>query len=139
MPPHAYVPGQTARHPEDWFDRIKDSVTPGMEPDAIQDTAAFRAGLAYLDAGYFWECHEVLEAVWMVLPEDSDARHMMQALIQFANARLKARMQRPNAVRRLCDRVTGHLDAIAQSGPILGLSPEAVRADTTKLRSEYAI
>ena len=64
-PSHAYVPGQNVRHPEDRFDHIKSSVMPDV---AVQDTQAWQVGLAYLHAGYFWECHEVLEAVWLSLP-----------------------------------------------------------------------
>ena len=62
-PAHAYVPGQTARHPEGWFDPLKT-----VDADPF-DSPAMRAGLDYLHAGYFWECHEVLEAVWLALPD----------------------------------------------------------------------
>ena len=99
MPPHAYVPGQNARHPEDWFVTIKADVGTGL---AIEQTGAWRAGLVYLEQGYFWECHEVLEAVWMILPNPSAERNMTQAIIQLANARLKLLMGKPRATLRLC-------------------------------------
>lgn len=83
------MPGQTARHPEGWFDPLK---TVNTDPF---DSPAMRAGLDYLHAGYFWECHEVLEAVWLALPDPSSERHMVQAVIQLANARLKLAMVGP--------------------------------------------
>ena len=135
MPPWAYIPGRTARHPEDWFDDIKSSVRPGMTPEDLQRTAAFAAGLHYLDTGYFWECHEVLEAVWMQTAEGSAERDMVQALIQLANARLKLRMARPNAARRLCDMVDAHL-ARLPDGAILGVSPDRLREMVAGVRRE---
>ncbi|NNE51195.1 MAG: DUF309 domain-containing protein [Sulfitobacter sp.] len=128
LPPHVYVPGQTSRHPEDLFDAIKDSVTKEIAPEALDQTVAWKAGLAYLDAGYFWECHEVLEAVWMRAPEGSPEREMVQAVIQLANARLKLLMERPKATVRLCEMVEVHLARCPGEGAILGLRAEQVAA-----------
>ncbi len=116
-PAHAYVPGQTARHPEGWFDPLKT-----IDADPF-DSPAMRAGLDYLHAGYFWECHEVLEAVWLALPDPSAERHMVQAVIQLANARLKLAMGRPKATLRLCAMVQEHLVAGRASRPIPGATP----------------
>ena len=120
-PPHAYVPGQNARHPEDWFDGVKADVGGGLP---IEQTQAWRAGMFYLEQGYFWECHEVLEAVWMVLPNPSTERNMTQALIQLANARLKVVMGKPRATLRLCAIVQ---DLLAEChGSILGVKVDWV-------------
>ncbi|KIN65342.1 DUF309 domain containing protein [Sulfitobacter noctilucae] len=127
LPPHAYIPGQNARHPEDWFDEIKSSVHPGTILAGMHHTAAFRAGLKYLERGYFWECHEVLEAVWLQTPEGSAERNMVQALIQLANARLKLLMQRPKAAKRLVAMVGEHLARIPSDQVILGLTVAGVR------------
>lgn len=126
-PPHAYVPGQNSRHPEDWFDAIKNTVGEGMRPEEVQQTQAFRAGLVYLETGFYWECHEVLEAVWARQPEGSPEKDMVQALIQLANARLKVLMQRPRAAVRLCDMVLGLLGAHPPEQAILGIKPMQVR------------
>lgn len=127
LPPHAYVPGQNARHPEDWFDTIKATVTSDIPTARMHETAAWIAGRAYFDAGYYWECHEVLEAVWMQTPDGTAEREMVQALIQLANARLKLRMNRPRATIRLCGMVDAHLARCAGSDMILGLTPVEVR------------
>jgi len=126
MPPHAYVPGQNARHPEDWFDGIKASVTPDVQVDALGQTSAWLAGRAYLDAGYFWECHEVLEAVWMRCPDASPERALTQAVIQLANARLKLKMGKPRASLRLCEMVVSHLAQCDGHQAILGMHVQEV-------------
>ena len=127
MPPHAFIPGKNARHPDDWFDEIKSSVHAGLAPSQLQHTAAFRAGIIYLETGYFWECHEVLEAVWMQAPNETPEREMVQALIQLANAKLKILMLRPRAAMRLCVMVEQHLARCPAGVPILGVMPEQVR------------
>lgn len=134
LPPHAYVPGQNARHPEDWFDLIKASVSADIPVQDLHKTAAFEAGLTYLHAGYYWECHEVLEAVWMQTPQGTPEREMTQALIQLANAHLKARMGKPRAVQRLLARVDAHLAACPVDGATLGLRVETLREWAALLR-----
>ncbi|MBQ0803960.1 DUF309 domain-containing protein [Sulfitobacter sp. HGT1] len=136
VPSHAYVPGQTARHPDDWFDVIKASVSSGVSVDTLDQTEAWKAGLYYFHAGYFWECHEVLEAVWMRTGDPSPERAMTQAVIQLANARLKLRMDRPNATQRLCGIVDDLLAQCAGAKTILGIEVRDVAswmAETRKM------
>jgi len=125
-PPHAYVPGATARHPEDYFDEIKSSVHRCLNAEGLSQTDAFITGLRYIDEHYYWEAHEVLEPVWMALATGSDERHLVQALIQLANAHLKQRMDRPKATRRLCTIAREHLSDIHQ--------PRVMAVDVERLR-----
>jgi len=136
LPSHAYVPGLNTRHEEGWFDRIKGSVRAGMPPEALGRSRAFKTGMAYLDEGYFWECHEVLEAVWMVLPDQTPERTLVQAIIQLANARLKLRMRRPRATQRLCDIVEGHLHALGSANLVLGVRVVDLHARLKHTRDE---
>ncbi len=115
-PTHAYVPGRTPRHPEGTFDALRDTARAGDTPDALAQSAAFRAGLHYLDTGFYWEAHEVLESVWMALPYGSAERFFVQALIQLANGRLKLVMERPKAALRLALIARDHLgDSLARA------------------------
>lgn len=123
LPPHAYVPGKTPRHPEGWFDRLTADVPIGGSETALQASTAWAAGMFYFEQGYYWECHEVLEAVWMQAAPDTPTRHMVQAVIQLANARLKLAMGRPKATLRLCDIVQNHLSYCASCPLILDLDP----------------
>ena len=115
-PTHAYVPGRTPRHPEGTFDALRDTARAGQMPDVLAQSAAFRAGLHYLDTGFYWEAHEVLEPVWMALPQGSAERFFVQALIQLANGRLKLVMERPKAALRLALIARDHLgDSLARA------------------------
>lgn len=115
-PTHAYVPGRTPRHPEGTFDALRDTAHPGQTAYVLAQSAAFRAGLHYLDTGFYWEAHEVLEPVWMALPQGSAERFFVQALIQLANGRLKLVMERPKAALRLALIARDHLgDSLARA------------------------
>lgn len=138
-PPHAYLPGRTPRHPEGAFDRLRDTVRPGMAPAALAASDAWRTGLRFLDEGFFWEAHELLEPVWMACPDPSAEREMAQCLIQLANAALKARMGRPRAVARILALAEAHLaraEGLGQGAPVLGQDPEEIRRRLAALREE---
>lgn len=84
-------------------------------------------GLAYFDAGFFWECHEVLEAVWRQTTDPSAERDMVLALIQLANARLKVLMLQPRAAWRLCEIVETRLKRCPTDRAVLGLEVTDMR------------
>ncbi|MGA9410567.1 MAG: DUF309 domain-containing protein [Roseobacter sp.] len=121
MPPHVHVPGFSPRHPANLFDNIKATVRPCIPPERLHSTKAFIAGRVYFEAGFFWESHEVLEAVWRQTKDPSPERDMVLALIQLANARLKVLMLQPRAAMRLCDMVETHLLRCPKDRAILGL------------------
>lgn len=114
-PPHAHIPGKTPRHPEGTFDALCETARPEQPCGAVFASDAWRAGLQFLETKYFWEAHEVWEAVWMALPEGSEEKRLVQGMIQLANAELKHRMQRPRAVMRLCDICLRHLHDLPQA------------------------
>lgn len=128
LPPYAHVPGANPRHPEGAFAAIRATARAGMAEGELAECWAFRAGLAYLHAGFFWEAHEVWEPVWLACPPKSPARQMAQALIQLANARLKDCMARPQAAARLRALARGHLAEARLGGTerVLGLDPAEV-------------
>jgi len=101
LPPRPYLPGQTERPDEAIFEPLKEGLSPDMAPEALAQSAAFVGGQQAFAQGYFWEAHELWEAVWMVLPPASAERHLLRGLIQLANGGLKARMGRENAARRI--------------------------------------
>lgn len=133
-PPHAHIPGQSPRHPEGTFDALCETVRPEQPCGAVFASDAWRAGLQFLETGYFWEAHEVWEAVWMALPEGSDEKRLVQGMIQLANAELKRRMDRPGAVRRLCGICIEHLDDLPQAVWIkAGLQERQIRNRISQL------
>lgn len=99
-PSYAYLPGQTARHPEDLFDDIK-SACNGVKYHDFLNTLTFKCAYGFLQDGFYWESHEVFEILWLTCPNGSAEKTLIQALIQIANMHLKRRMGRENAVMRL--------------------------------------
>jgi uncharacterized protein len=104
LPGHAYLPGRTARHPEGAFDAIRDAAPRPTRSEEAASNVTWRHGLRLFAGGWFWECHEVLEPVWMNAAPNSRERALVQAVIQLANAALKARMGQDRACARLCAR-----------------------------------
>ena len=100
-PDHAYIPGQNHRHPEGLFDAIKEGIHPNLTPLELINSKAMAHGLFYLEKGFYWEAHEVLEPIWMALESYPMERHLVQALIQIANGLLKLEMGQPKAATRL--------------------------------------
>ena len=74
---------------------------------------ALRYGLGLNDSGFFWECHEILEAIWAAAPQGGRERILLRACIQIANANLRLRMIKPHAAARLLGEALGELDTLA--------------------------
>ncbi|MFK7858238.1 MAG: DUF309 domain-containing protein [Granulosicoccus sp.] len=106
-PDYAYVPGQTDRHSDDAFNAIRETASPGLCAHELACCNAFLTGLRFIDTGFYWEAHEVLEPVWMALPDNSIEKQFVQGLIQLANGRLKLRMGRQKAALRLVGQARG--------------------------------
>lgn len=127
LPPEPHLPGRTPRPPEDFFDPVMQGLSAEMTPDQLAAHPAFHGGLEAMDRGYFWESHELLEAVWVRLPPASAERHLVGGLIQIANAGLKRRMGREQSARKILVRADTRLsEAFLQGQPsLMGLTPEA--------------
>ena len=101
VPRWVYTPGETAEPDDETLARAKSLVPPRFESFVPFDHPALIYGLALNDAGFFWESHEVLEAVWKAAPMGGRDRILLRACIQIANAGLKQRLGRAHAVERL--------------------------------------
>ncbi|MEZ5932092.1 MAG: DUF309 domain-containing protein [Alphaproteobacteria bacterium] len=101
LPPAPHLPGRTPRPPEGFFEPLKIGLSATQSPAELASSTAFRSGLEAFHAGYYWEAHELWEAVWMYLPPASAERQLLRGLIQLANAGLKRRMGRPAAALRI--------------------------------------
>ena len=123
-----HFPGRTARPPDAWFDPLKAALSSDMAPEALAESQAFLGGLEAFSHRYYWEAHELLEAVWMCLPPASAERHLLRGLIQLANGGLKARMGRAAAVSRILALAdTALAEAFLNSREaLMGLGPEGL-------------
>ncbi len=117
MPQWAHVPGETREADHARLAPVKARVPLRFERFVPADHPALRHGLALNDAGFFWECHEILEAVWMAAPQGGRDRILLRACIQIANANLKSKMQRAVAATRLDAEAVALLDEVQARGP----------------------
>ena len=99
-PPYAYLPGQTERHPEALFDEIK-SACDGLDYSEFRNTATFDCACGFLQDGFYWESHEVFEALWLACLNGSTEKTLIHELLQIGNMHLKRRTGRKNAVMQL--------------------------------------
>lgn len=135
-PPFAYVPGQTPRHDPSQFNLLCATAKPGMSVSQLLSSDAWVAGIQFLNSDYNWEAHEVFEPVWQALPNPSPERTLTRALIQLANAQLKRKMNRPNAVLRLCDQVVELMDGLPNDAFVTcGVVRETLEHQVDQLRS----
>ena len=109
LPRWAYLPGTTPEPDRAPLEHAKALVPKVYENGVDPRDPAFRYGLALHDAGFFWEAHEVWEAVWKAAPKNGCDRLVLRALIQIANAGLKLRMGRKQAAVRLVDEASAEL------------------------------
>ena len=134
------MPGQTPRHPDGAFDDLRGTVRNGMSAAELARTDAWRAGWQYLEAGFYWEAHELWEPVWMALPAGTPERALVQAAIQLANVCLKARMGRLRAVFRLCNIVQGLLEGGGWQGcAAMGVRSDRLRMILDRLRDGESV
>jgi hypothetical protein len=117
MPQWAHVPGETREADHARLAPVKARVPRRFERFVPAEHPALRHGLALNDAGFFWECHEILEAVWMASPQGGRDRILLRACIQIANANLKSKMQRAAAAARLEAEAMALLDEVRARGP----------------------
>lgn len=127
-PPYAHVPGRTPRHGPALFEAVKAATPTETRSDAAAANPAWRHGLALLDAGLFWECHEALEPVWLNARPNGLERLLLQAVIQIANSGLKRAMDRPQAAARLTGMALDLIGELPTDALVMGLSRADVEA-----------
>jgi hypothetical protein len=127
LPAQAFVPGRDPRPEDGLFIDIADRAPARTDPAAWRANEAWIYGFRLYGGGFFWEAHEVWEPVWVGAAPNSAERHLVQGLIQLANACLKLRMERRRAALRLV-RDAGMRLAEAGSAPLMGVTPAAVLA-----------
>src|ERR1700709_483589 len=113
MPRWAYVPGIETEADHDTLKHAKVLVPSRFRDFVPARHPALRYGIGLNDAGYFWESHEILEAIWAAAPQGGRERILLRACIQIANANLKLRMQRPHAAARLFGEALAELNPLS--------------------------
>ena len=134
LPPYRHLPGHTAK-PEDGPAHAMARAAPArMEPSHWQTNRAYLYGFVLYRAAYYWEAHEVWEAVWRSCRPNSRERYLLQALIQLANAGLKQRQ--PSAVRRI--RLHA-VELLREAGSADASERQVLGVDTDRLRAQVEL
>jgi hypothetical protein len=120
LPRWAYVPGKSKEADHDTLWQAKALVPPRFGGFVPARHPALRYGIALNDAGYFWESHEVLEAVWAAAPQGGRERILLRACIQVASANLRLRMHKPHAAVRLLGEALAELNVLARKTAAIG-------------------
>lgn len=124
LPAYRYVPG-VLPHPfrdTDGHDHL--ARLPLPEPAWVtgtdwSDNLHHRYALDLFHHRFYWESHEVWEAVWLLLPRPSAEREVVQALIQIAAATLKRHMGSERAPRHLTERARMRLGRARSAGTVV--------------------
>ena len=112
LPRWAYVPGVEAEADHETLAMAKALVPARFNGFVPARHPALRYGLGLNDAGFFWESHEILEAVWAAAPQGGRERILLRACILIANANLRLRIGKPHAASRLLGDALQELGAL---------------------------
>lgn len=134
LPPHAYIPGQTPRHQQTQFDEIISSIPSAINFETLQTLPAFQAALNFMQHGFHWEAHEILEAIWMKTAQNSIERLFTQCIIHLANANLKHVMKRETATQKIMTQANALFNEISLRAP-----NSVVHLEIQKLFLNYAL
>ena len=112
LPRWAWIPGVESEADHETLAMAKTLVPARFNGFVPARHPALRYGLGLNDAGFFWESHEILEAVWAAAPQGGRERILLRACIQIANANLKLRMGRFHAASRLFGEALAELNEL---------------------------
>jgi hypothetical protein len=138
LPARRHIPGSATVPDRAPLDAVK-ALTPRRVTHATwREAPAYAYGLHLYAHGFFWEAHEVWEAVWLATAPNSQERHLLAGLIQLANASLKLEMAQPKAALRLLRASQDHL-AECRNSSLLGLDPGALARDVGAFAGRVAV
>lgn len=112
LPRWSYLPGVEAAPDHETLAMVKALVPARFNGFVPARHPALRYGLSLNEGGFFWESHEILEAVWAAAPQGGRERILLRACIQIANANLKLRMEKPHAAMRLFGEALAELNEL---------------------------
>lgn len=104
------------------------AVLPDLNVSASLECEQFLFGIDLFNAGYWWECHEVMEGLWLVAGRGSPAGHTLQAVILCAAAHLKVVKENYRGARLLFENAEKHVGRA--EGKDLGLDLIGMLAET---------
>ena len=134
MPRYRHIPGLTPHPTRDpnghsfGASHGQDATLPDLNRSQPLLSRDFLYGIDLFNEGYWWECHEVLEPLWLIAGRGSPAGHSLQAVILCAAAHLKVLMGNNHGARLLFENAENHVSEAA--GFDLGLDLIGLLAET---------
>jgi predicted metal-dependent hydrolase len=123
LPPYRFVPGRSPHPRRDprghAFGRPEIRPEP-LDPAAWAGSSLYRRGIDLYNFAYWWESHEVFEALWQGAGKRGELAGFAQGMVQIAAAHLKQFMGSPEAAAKLLER--GLLRLREAPSPYLGVS-----------------
>lgn len=119
LPPWSFVPGHRPhprRHPEG---HSYGAPEPVVSPPIRRSDPAIARGEALFDQGYYWEAHEVFEAVWIAAGRKGPAADVARSIVQLAAAGVKLRQGVTAGASRLAISARDRLAAVASERAIV--------------------
>ena len=104
FPPYRFLPGlapHPRRDPSGHSYGQPEPAPPAFLPEDWWDSEWYLYGVDLYNFAYWWECHEVFEALWHAVGHKSEQGQFLQALIQIAAANIKKFLDAPQAVANL--------------------------------------
>lgn len=128
LPPYAFVPGQTPHPVSDPRGHSFGRRPPCPDPPDSDDWSAcqpYLHGIDLFNHGYYWEAHEVWEALWKACGRLGPTADFLKALIKLAAAGVKVREGVSAGACSHARRAAALLLELCQMGcdQILGLRP----------------
>lgn len=117
VPPYRHIPGQNQRHGEAEFETVLAEVEKLGKVENIAQSPVWEFTLALLENEFYWEAHEVLEAIWMKALPNSTEAILLKGMIQVANCGLKRRMGRQSAAGKLQKQANDQLELAYRNDP----------------------
>lgn len=133
------MPGRTphpTRDPDGHTYKQDEPTLPSLNDQPWSTCEYYLYGIDLFNEGYWWECHEVMEALWHTSGIGTPAGHVLQAVIQCAAAHLKTRTSQLGGARRLLDHARKHVAWAC--GFNLGLDLDAMLEDTDRFINDRA-
>ena len=115
-------------------DEIISSIPSAINFETLQTLPAFQAALNFMQHGFHWEAHEILEAIWMKTAQNSIERLFTQCIIHLANANLKHIMKRETATQKIMTQANALSVEISLRAP-----NSVVHLEIQKLFLKYAL
>jgi hypothetical protein len=135
LPPYRFVPGETPRPARDSAADRRDewSAESSWRPEEWRELDPWLWAIDLFNHGYWWECHEVLEALWLAAGRTTPAARFVQSLVHLSAACLNDRRGHVEASRRQAARaVRGLRAARAPISRVMGVDPSALASSVVR-------